>query len=102
MKPVGQVFDLAAMPANLDDPDAAAFRIWDNMRTQVCVKFAQNVPDGVLQMSLQSWFLSLVMPGLDTGGKCMMVMNILFACIGVVADSCDLIIKNRRITVITG
>jgi hypothetical protein len=100
MKPVGQVFDLAAFPGSIKDPEEAAFRIWDHVRTQTFVKLANNLPDGVLQMSLQAWFLCLVVHGLDTQSKCMMLMNITLAAAPVIGDSVDLLLKNRRITVV--
>lgn len=98
MVPAGRVLDLATIPTSLDDKHDV-HRIWDRMKTQVFVILTRNVPDGILQLNVQAWFLCLTIRGLDFGGKVMMCVNIVGACVGVLGDSIELLTANRRLQV---
>merc|ERR1712008_360490 len=101
LTPAGKVLDLAAIPLELED-EADVHRLWDRMLTNTWVVAARNIPDGVIQMTLQAWFLCLVFPGIDFTIKAQLLLNIILASVGVVADSIDLIMLNRRATVLVG
>lgn len=101
LTPAGKVMDLAAVPLEIEDEDDAK-RLWDRMLTFTWVTAARNIPDGIIQMTLQAWFLCLVFPGIDFTIKIQLLLNIVLASVGVVADSIDLIMMNRRATVLVG
>jgi len=101
LTPAGKVMSLAAVPLELEDMDDV-HRLWDRMLTETWVVAARNIPDGVIQMTLQAWFLCLVFPGIDFTIKAQLLLNIILASVGVVADSIDLIMMNRRATVLVG
>jgi len=101
LTPAGKVIDLAAVPLDIED-DEDVHRLWDRMLTFTWVTAARNIPDGVIQMTLQAWFLCLVYPGIDFSIKAQLLLNIILASVGVVADSIDLIMMNRRATVLVG
>jgi hypothetical protein len=101
--PAGRVLDLATIPTDLGNNPAenerVLVRIWDRIQTQVKIMLARNIPDGILQLNVQAWFLCLVIRGLDTSNCIMMMVNIAGACVGVIGDSVELLIANRRLTV---
>jgi len=101
LTPAGKVMSLAAVPLDLEDEEDVK-RLWDRMLTSTMVVAARNIPDGVIQMTLQAWFLCLVFPGVDFTIKAQLLLNIVLASVGVVADSIDLILMNRRATVLVG
>merc|ERR1711956_29148 len=98
LKPIGKVMELASVPIHLNS-NADIDRLWDRTVTQCLVAAARNIPDGILQMELQSWFLCIVFPGIDWTIKAQLVFNIVLAGVGVLGDSVDLILANRRVTV---
>jgi hypothetical protein len=101
LTPAGKVMSLAAVPLELETMDDV-HRLWDRMLTETWVVAARNIPDGVIQMTLQAWFLCLVFPGIDFTIKAQLLLNIILASVGVVADSIDLIMMNRRGPVLVG
>jgi len=101
LNPAGKVLHLAAVPVNLDERDDIE-RLWDRMKTEVMVVLARDLPDGVMQMTLQAWFLCVVFPGIDGPTRAMLCVNILLASVGCLADAFDLISMNRRVTVAAG
>jgi len=101
LTPAGKVMDLAALPLRLEHEDDIE-RLWDRMLTQVWVTLARNIPDGIMQMNLQAMFFCLVNVNIDWSVRAQLLLNIVLASIGVIADSIELIFMNRRLTATAG
>jgi len=98
LKPIGKVMELASVPIKLTSQEDVD-RLWDRTLTQCLVAAARNIPDGILQIELQSWFLCIVFPGIDWTIKAQLLFNIVLAGVGVFGDAVDLLLANRRVTV---
>jgi hypothetical protein len=97
--PAGRVLDLATIPPQLKTK-ADLERLWDRIRTRCRIVLTRNIPDGILQLNVQAWFLSLTIYNLSFPQRVMMMVNIVGASVGVLGDSVDLLVENRRYSAI--
>jgi len=99
LTPAGKVLDLGTIPTQIATKNDLE-RLWDRLRTRCRIILVKNIPDGILQLNVQAWFLSLTIFNLTGFQKFLMMVNIVGACIGVLGDSFDLLMQNRRYSAI--
>jgi len=62
LNPLAKVFNLAAIPLQLEDDDDV-YRMWDRMRTMAITNFSNLLPDNIFQMWLMVRWISYTFKG---------------------------------------
>merc|ERR1712226_903855 len=78
LNPIAKVFDVAALPAELEEDDDWG-RVWNRMRYYCFLTLVNVLPDAVAQMWLQARYLGLAFDDLTTAARLQMVFSILLS-----------------------